>query len=94
MATVSGDLGDLVNAPLVYPNGRPARAYLSPASIVAVVGTQVRFGGVELVLDSASVFAQTGIDNGDYQLIVCYYDREPREVAIPVLVFGNTTVVA
>ena len=47
MATLSGDLGDLLGLPLTFPNGNGPRAYLTPALGYATEGSQLRVGSVE-----------------------------------------------
>lgn len=97
MANVSGNLGDLIGAPLAFPNGQPARAYLSPSLILAIEGDELRLGGLQLTLDANDVFSATNVPHGSYQLVVHHFDpanRQPTVTWIPVEVNGDTVVSA
>lgn len=97
MATLSGDLGDLVGGDLVFPNGQPARAFLVPEAAYTIVDDELRIGGVELTLDEDGAFSQSGVPEGDHQVLVLYFDpdkRQPASVTIPASVTGDTVLSA
>lgn len=81
MPTLSGDLGDLVGAPLTFPNGESARAYLSPLLGYTIVDDQLRVGGIEMGLDEDGAFEQDDVPAGEYLVTVVYFDAEARQPA-------------
>lgn len=92
---VSGDLGELNGGNPVFPNGDPARGFLSPYSPLTTYAGEVRIGGVEVTLETDGTFSVDDVPPGDYQFIVRYYDgatRQARVAAGPVSVFGDAVV--
>jgi hypothetical protein len=95
VATLSGDLGDLIGQPLAFPNGQSGRAYLIPHQAVAIVGDELRIGSIQLTLDDDDAFSQANVPDGTYQVLVFYFDqaeRRPDTWVTDVVVSGDTVL--